>query len=999
MSTETQYTDEVGETAAPKPSAVRRSGKINYARRNRMGRPGFNPPAIQRMTAIQQAQAKVVTPEKSPEVEPEVNPAKDPEGETAQVEDKAVESPVFEKAQEDTEEKKLDTPDPPVEEPAPDPPLNILDDEMFSYTEDSEAPAASEGIQEKNDGDKPEEAAGAAPVAEETSSTAPVDAKETRPRVYRRPHTNQTVVLGGKNADDDGSRSTATGVSQPRQSKREEEEDEEELSQTSVGNSKRRARMARQKKRRNRRSRGSPGAANLNSMGNVVSQAFDSFLGYSGGKSRADDDSYATEGSENIMNDWQEAILSTLGCSVPQHGNMRGFDDDTTVNSATTGRSVNTATTDGQSRQSKSSLPHNRTKSDLSGSVFSTVSSSHVGSVLSFDTTDELADFSKKQKDTNSSFKVPDSYDRNPPKIPQGKTGGEGALYSEDLYSGALEPDFEPVDLLSEGDSMMESVGKDILDVANTKVNEVLTTVQGYLGAGPMNPPTEGTTVNTSASSALMSTLSNITEPLGVITENDAEASPMRVKSMKSNDSGSKGFEDKFENNVFKAKSDTEVVKADSSPAETEALADQVITDSESDASLFQGIDDEATQPKDLLPEVEKSEAQDEKKDGIDFNTLVEVSEKNAPEIEEDLTLNPTTSSIEIQGTTTNTTATSTEKASTDSINVDRKGENLPAVSEKESKVEASPDATSASIPPAETTKAAASPSKSPNRKKKAQKAEKTSFQAAIKAPEPKKPKKGLFKGLFKRSKKNKKGKNNTPLASTDETVPAQQAQAETIVPEELKVAPEAPSAQVEKSAGSPEPEPVPEETPADAEEAETREQVDPPAKDVASVGEETKSSAPISCPTTPVREPEGAMSTPKMSNLGLEDRKLTRPVSGTNLADLPGISENRSFREDPPAPVVRTAQDPPTFSDGHVAGFEKLQNTSTDINTTRSTVSAKSFDDDSKDISFDTFNFDLDLSNDQGWESFGDNADVGQKAFKLHAIKQSPQKVSAFPY
>jgi hypothetical protein len=281
-----------------------------------------------------------------------------------------------------------------------------------------------------------------------------------------------------------------------------------------------------------------------------------------------------------------------------------------------------------------------------------------------------------------------------------------------------------------------------------------------------------------------------------------------------------------------------------------------------------------------------------------------------------------------------------------------------------------------------------ASQSKAPEKKKPAVKTkkDKTSFEAALAAPETKKSKKfsGL-KGLFRIKKKKKKGskKSSTvPLAQQSELAPQ-----EPETPKVTKVTPAAASPEVTAPV-----EPAPEEPVAS-------EQPDPPAGEG---DEESKETPPLSCPTTPVRVSEN-MDTPKMSNLVSEARKLTRPVSGTNLADLPGIDEANSFREDPPAAsqneeVVPTDQPDPSGFDGRPFG-EPL--TSFQTQTVKMAVSAKSFDEDAKEVSFESFN--LDLSADVSWESFGDKSDdIGHAAFRQKALEDakmlSPQKVTAFP-
>lgn len=1032
MSVENQYMHEVGEIA-PKPSDVRRAGKINYARQHRTGST-FNPPTRRRMTAAQQRYAETVRRQNSnkpqapaprlapqpvvqqapvPEPTPEPQPAEQP---VEEVDDDAIENMVNQMAEE-VEEKKVDTPDP-VPEPAPE---AILDDKMFGYDENpastsQEKPHNLSTIEE-NQEKTPAESIEKQPSDEKAEEPANEAVVPPRRRVYHRPHTNQTVVVGSKLSNDDNS-STASGLSQPSWSgrQRKTDEDDEELSQTSVGNSKRRARMSRRKKRSEKPKRPSTSSGNAGNFGAVVSQAFDSLLGYSGNHKQNDDDGYSTDGTENVVNDWQEAILTTLGCTVPHGMSMRTSDtfDDTTVESNRTG---------GQSQLSNhSSVKHVRTGSNLSGSVFSTYSAgpSGVGSVLSFETTEELADFSKDQKakQKGESYKVPDTYDATPPSIRPSKS--KEGMYSEDLYS-TKESDFEPVDLLAEGETLMESVGKDILTVANAKASEAITAIQGFLNAPPTAEEMKGIDAtadtteprvdasNTSEAGALLNVLSNITEPLTAINENDAVTPSRTIPAEPKDEDEFEAFES-FEDNVFQAGKTAQ--QAESAKSETELPEDLEIQETQSDASIFQGIDDQEAQPKDLLPEVEPTQEvepspeQEEsspsaEEDGMDSDVVAKASPKLPSKTEE--------SSPSIPNQDTDTTANSTEKASTDSIAVDRGGASAPAEPIKE-------NAAPVSLPKVE--KPEATVVSQPKSLKTAKKVQKTSFEAAVKAPE-KKKKKFSMKKLFGRNKKNKKGnkKSSTPLASMTEK-PTQEPLS-TLTPEKL----------AEPSALEPEVDPQVEESPvtelaapsgeedmkelaAPSGEEEVRilpapsgeeevaateeeQQLDRPAKETDSEEVQSPSEA-ISCPTTPVRASEAVESTPKMSNLGLEDRKLTRPVSGANLADLPGIDEKRSFREDPVAAseLVRHVQpDPPAAeplkgdsfglsyqSGGHVAGFGEIQN--------------------EKEISFESFGMDLEMNT---WESFGDNSDdLGHAAFKQKALedanKASPQKVSAFP-
>jgi len=171
----------------------------------------------------------------------------------------------------------------------------------------------------------PKEPESQVPVAQPSSR------KPVRSRVYTRPHTNQTVVVGASNDDNDNdSKSTASGLSQPSWGGKaparteETEEDEEEESQTSLGNQKRRARMSRRKNKKSaKHSRPSSDAGNAGVMGYVVSQ-FDNMLGYGGsGRRNKDEDGYSSEESENIMTDLQDVLMSTFGCAVPQQTKPR----------------------------------------------------------------------------------------------------------------------------------------------------------------------------------------------------------------------------------------------------------------------------------------------------------------------------------------------------------------------------------------------------------------------------------------------------------------------------------------------------------------------------------------------------------------------------------------------------------------------------------------------------------------------------------------------------
>jgi len=196
---------------------------------------------------------------------------------------------------------------------------------------------------------------------------------------------------------------------------------------------------------------------------------------------------------------------------------------------------------------------------------------------------------------------------------------------------------------------------------------------------------------------------------------------------------------------------------------------------------------------------------------------------------------------------------------------------------------------------------------------------------------------------------------------------------------------------------------------------------------------EKARSTSPP-CPTTPIRIADGLEDTPKMSNLGLET-KLPRPLSATNLADLHGIDEANSFREELPpskidAPLEEDTHeaedipaprpDPPSDavpSDTSTAteannisndgfdlsfqtgfGFDKATaRASVPTETAKSVVSARSFEEEDPEVSV----FEFGPVAETNWESFGDSNDIGAEAYRQKAREDaeiSPQKVSAFP-
>lgn len=1101
MNPERLYIEETGDVA-PKPSVIRRSGKLAYARKARVRRHGLNPPSGKRLIDQQQVNPMQIrgryvkapnpSPAPLPKVEPKDDgavgwPANEDKAKTAEVGGRATES-VLNKTAETVDTETDDAPADPsdaqeasIEPPnaqeeltePPNVPRAILDDKMFGFEHNlassdpaehqasaaiSEVSAESSfisnftDIQEDNGGNEQDKtnndkSSGISPIDEkvssasekskELSSKVPMvpEQRKARARVYTRPHTNQTVVVGSDTNDDNDSKSTASGLSHPswvsRRMRRAEEERDElsQISQTSVGNKKRRARI------KNAKSRfGSDDSRNGNIMGYVVSHAFDKMLGYAGGTQHEADDGYYSEESENILGDLQDALMSTFGCSVPHHGKRTKSKDDDDM-------TVGTNNTGGQSKQSNhSEVQHVRSVSELSG-WGSTISGSSAGPILSFDMTEELADFSKDKKPSSTpSYKVPDTYDPNPPKLLEPIISAEGSdaiasqsskpMYSKDLYSNIIEPDFEPVNLLEDGDNLLDSMGKDLLGVANSTLSSIGSLLGGIgQDAKSAQGTAETSAITTAESSTLMSSLSNVAEPLEVITENDAEgnpASPAREKPIENaildtTDDDFKTFEDQFEINVFESlesNTSAEVVETDTPAAasnEEIPSADQEIMLTESLVSLFQGIEDteNPSQPEDPLQREDvkvefeaKFEAIED--DQVESNSVVrkdgmDLSDAADPKTEED----PSSSPIEKQGTEDS----SSEKVATNSITLDRGESSSPvlSLSEKRSRSEniksAAPaftEALNVSVPVSSDVIASQSKSseaESPSIT--AKKESKTSFQAALKAPQTKKPKnKKFFKGLFRRS--SKKNKKQNPLASSlgelslknypEVDAPVSQSARDKII--EISSPHGAQSTVSPKLGTSADPNGPEHGTWMDFRNDETK------------AG--TIMNAPRSCPTTPVHEPEGAMDTPKMSNLRLEERKLTRPISGTDLADLPGIDEANSFREDPPAgrgnganqkldpiPQPETNNDGFNFSPEVIHGFEKPK-----------TETVKSFEED-KNIPFEEFNMnniDFDLTPTQHkWESFGDNTeDVGAAAYRQKAFENakigSPQKVSSFP-
>jgi len=760
------------------------------------------------------------------------------------------------------------------------------------------------------------------------------------------------------------------------------------------------------------------------------------------------------------MHDLQEAILTTFGCSVPQPKPRKArVEDDTTIESNHTGR---------QSRQSEhSEVQHVRTGSNLSESVFSTVSGSNVESVLSFDTTEELADFSKDKKapsTSTTSYKIPEAYDPEPPNILTQKEGDSS--YSDEVYSNIRESDFEPVNLLEEGDSMLDSMGKDLINVANTTVDEVFTSIGSLLGSQQTaetdvhdtnskpierNANTKADELNKTADTVLITSLSNLSEPLEVIKENDGDVVDNNANHERrdladiASDNEFVAFEDRFEINVFETVEPvTEPVdKTPISTVNTNTLSsvDQETKTTASDENLFHGIDEQKTEAKDdsdwkLLMEVTENQSNQNESD---VGKIV-ISSKKSSDTENNLSPLKTSEDTAHKGEETSsapsikeetgtkiTTAivTSSLETATDPITVDRDSPRSVVLSKDNVK-----DAltTEKSSRPDEQT--AAIPEKKPT---------KTSFEAATQATQIKKSKKfGGFKGLIRRSfKKKQKGSkklNSIPLAS--ELAELQIQDPVDIVPAQTELGENtstsvSPPLQSTNSIANPEGRsistPEKEEPLVDGKPTVAPDDFENEDDwvDFSNVNQSYNTDTPISRPTTPVvRDPDSALDTPKMSNLGLEDRILTRPLSGTNLADLPGIDEAKSFREDPPArkeekttvevnstqQLDRPANIAPfgnsnipkknddgfdvSFDRGNV--FEKQHRSLNNVETSKAS-------DVNKEVAFENFHIDqFDVIEGEKWESFGESSDdVGAVAYRQKALedaRNSANKVSGYP-
>ena len=271
-----------------------------------------------------------------------------------------------------------------------------------------------------------------------------------------------------------------------------------------------------------------------NTMGWAVSMAFDKMAGFAGNPYNPYvEDAYSSDESdaENIISDLQEAFISTFDCSAPSmtaarmaHRRQSSCTSDVGVGDGSSkGRTVHTdmtdddtctldtCTLDSRSNVSRSTFPHSRSDSNADTSY----NSSSVATFVSYDTTDELADFSKE---TNrcASHDIENDDSKNADKwnnktIPSPKkeaemqretttdSGTRDNLYSQDVSKEFYDnKDFPAVNLFKETDNTVEGsafIGKDLLKVANTKVdefaeqanlklNQLVVSIQGLLGTG-----------------------------------------------------------------------------------------------------------------------------------------------------------------------------------------------------------------------------------------------------------------------------------------------------------------------------------------------------------------------------------------------------------------------------------------------------------------------------------------------------------------------------------
>ncbi|MGK3754824.1 MAG: hypothetical protein ACI8RD_007133 [Bacillariaceae sp.] len=391
--------------------------------------------------------------------------------------------------------------------------------------------------------------------------------KRVTPRVYHRPHTNQTVVVGGGDVDgadndndndneeeeDDGDSKISADSTKARRAARIVAHNRSRKSSSSSSSSRPPKSSSRSGSsfssiRRNSNNNMSSSSSsnrhskisttgsidndstksnNSNAMGHAVSMAFDKMLGFTagvGGYHNTDEDhEYSSdEESESMVLDIRDALSTAFGCTAPQplsptsshhtHGGSGSrigrrrrnriiellMDDDsrTTVDSTVV------------SSTKKSTTRHARSGSNASAASMLSGISDGVGSIFSFDTTDELADFSKETSTprkaaataataaspslpplpnnrSRPNFKVPDVFDsksihhssswNSVSSTGNNQKQPNAALYSKDLSHELFEnaKKIAPVDLLKEGDNMFEE-GKDLLKVANTKVDALM---------------------------------------------------------------------------------------------------------------------------------------------------------------------------------------------------------------------------------------------------------------------------------------------------------------------------------------------------------------------------------------------------------------------------------------------------------------------------------------------------------------------------------------------
>jgi hypothetical protein len=259
-------------------------------------------------------------------------------------------------------------------------------------------------------------------------------------------------------------------------------------------------------------------------VGRVVSRAFDQMAGYSSQMrgfqddnygydditvdNTVDDAGYSSDESETLISEVHNAFLTTFGCSVaPPNKFLNVLNDDDSVNSEVGSRTTSmqdsktASTTSAFSRsQSHQAMRHVRTDSHASDSLVSAAYSeqsfapSHDktdGSVQD-DTTEEQSDFSLRtpyftKVDHPFSFKIPDSFDAEPPVVPKSHANSsrqshehvsmksKPSLYSPDQCMDFVAIDDEGVNLLEEADGFFTRV-------SSLKVVNLLSSIQNLLG-------------------------------------------------------------------------------------------------------------------------------------------------------------------------------------------------------------------------------------------------------------------------------------------------------------------------------------------------------------------------------------------------------------------------------------------------------------------------------------------------------------------------------------